>query len=550
MSLDASSRPRSRIDKEHFIMQRKKTIYLLAVLALLVSMLPLGAAAQGGPSAPFGIQEYAPSDNKALDGTGASGAALPLAPEGMSLYVETEPNETVTVEVQGPSIELRKTVGTDPGACATTDEITLPVGGGDVTYCYAVDNTGDVTLNLHDLDDSELGNLFSGLNYALMPGASAFVTETTTIDVTTVNAATWTAYNAGGPSVQATGVATVTVEVQGPSIELRKTVGTDPGACATTDEITLPVGGGDVTYCYAVDNTGNVTLNLHDLDDSELGNLFSGLNYALMPGASAFVTETTTIDVTTVNAATWTAYNAGGPSVQATGVATVTVEVQGPSIELRKTVGTDPGACATTDEITLPVGGGDVTYCYAVDNTGNVTLNLHDLDDSELGNLFSGLTYALMPGASAFVTETTTIAVTTVNAATWTAYNAGGPSVQATDVATVTVEVQGPSIELRKTVGTDPGACATTDEITLPVAGSDVTYCYEVENTGDITLNLHDLDDSELGSILSGFSYALAPGASVFLTQTTPINVTTVNTATWTAYNAGGPRRRRRRRRQ
>jgi predicted extracellular nuclease/subtilisin-like proprotein convertase family protein len=94
------------------------------------------------------------------------------------------------------------------------------------------------------------------------------------------------------------------------------------------------------------------------------------------------------------------------------------------------------------------------------------------------------------------------------------------------------------SIVVTKTVGIDPSVCATTDNITVP-AGTDVTYCYEVANTGTLTLNFHDLDDSELGSLLSGSSYALAPGTSSFITETATINVTTVNTATWTAYNIG-----------
>ena len=59
-----------------------------------------------------------------------------------------------------------------------------------------------------------------------------------------------------------------------------------------------------------------------------------------------------------------------------------------------------------------------------------------------------------------------------------------------------------PAITLDKTVGTDPNVCATTDEITLPAGGDDVTYCYEVTNTGDVTLERHDLVDSELGALL------------------------------------------------
>ena len=214
------------------------------------------------------------------------------------------------------------------------------------------------------------------------------------------------------------------------------------------------------------------------------------------------------------------------------------VQPIGAAISLNKTVGTDPNACAVTDEITVAAGT-DVTYCYEVTNTGDVTLDFHDLDDSELGNIFSGLNYALTPGASVFVTQTTTINVTTVNTGTWSAYNQGPIDlVTASDMATVTVESQAPAIVLTKTVGLDPNVCATTDDITVP-ANTDVTYCYEVENTGSVTLNLHDLDDSELGNIFTDLAYTLTPGASVFVTQTTPIAVTTVNTGTWTAYNGG-----------
>ena len=60
-------------------------------------------------------------------------------------------------------------------------------------------------------------------------------------------------------------------------------------------------------------------------------------------------------------------------------------------------------------------------------------------------------------------------------------------------------------------------------------------------NSSLTTLPLHDLTDSELGSILSGFAYDLAPGASTFVTQTATITADSVNTATWTAYIGDGP---------
>ncbi len=87
--------------------------------------------------------------------------------------------------------------------------------GTTVYYCYTVTNTGDVTLNLHNLVDDKLGTIFSGLAYALAPGTSvntvaAGLSIPAVINTTTTNVATWTAYNTGGASVQATATATVT----------------------------------------------------------------------------------------------------------------------------------------------------------------------------------------------------------------------------------------------------------------------------------------------------------------------------------------------------
>ncbi|CAG0942967.1 partial Bacillopeptidase F, partial [Anaerolineae bacterium] len=210
------------------------------------------------------------------------------------------------------------------------------------------------------------------------------------------------------------------------------------------------------------------------------------------------------------------------------------------SITLKKTVGTDPEVCAATDSVTLPIGGGEVTYCYEVENIGNIALTRHNLIDSDLGTLLNNFPYSLAPGASAFLTQSTTITQTTINTGTWTSFNPGPTDTAiATDTATVTVPGVLPSISLNKTVGTNPEVCAATDGITLPPGGGEVTYCYEVKNTGNITLTHHNLIDSELGTLLNDFPYLLAPGASAFLTQSTTITQTTINTATWTAFNPG-----------
>jgi stress-induced morphogen len=315
---------------------------------------------------------------------------------------------------------------------------------------------------------------------------------------------------------------------------LKKTVGTDPALCASTKEITVGRNTA-VTYCFEVTNSTSLTFAQHDLVDSALGTILDGFSYALAPQASAFLTQTVLITETTVNTATWTAYNAGPTDVH-TATDTATVTVAPPTIAFTKTVGLDPSLCASTKEITVGRNTA-VTYCYEVTNTGLTTLTRHDLVDSDQGTILDGLSYALAPQASAFLTQTVLITETTVNTATWTAYNPGPVDVaMARDTATVIV--QPPTIAFTKTVGTDSAICASTDEITVG-PNTAVTYCYEVTNTGPTALSRHDLVDSALGTILNGFSYALEPQASAFLTQTVLITETTVNTATWTAYNPG-----------
>lgn len=100
------------------------------------------------------------------------------------------------------------------------------------------------------------------------------------------------------------------------------------------------------------------------------------------------------------------------------------------------------------------------------------------------------------------------------------------------------------SITLAKTVGTAPGVCATTSDISVS-AGTTVYYCYTVTNNTSSTLVTHSLTDDKLGAVLTDVAADLAPGAStntVTLGKTVSavIDSTTTNNATWTADNQAG----------
>jgi hypothetical protein len=257
-----------------------------------------------------------------------------------------------------PSVTLTKTVGLDPDACAPDAALEV-MPGTEVTYCYEVTNSGEIALGAHDLADDQLGTILEGFAYDLQPGASVFLTQTIALTQTTVNMATWTAYNSG-PTDVVSATATAEVTVPTPSITLTKTVGLDPDQCAETSDL-MVAPGTEVTYCFEVTNTGVLTLTTHSLTDSVLGQLLTDFDYALAPAASVFITETATIEATTVNTATWMA-NAGFEGVDATTTAMATVTVA-------------PQIAAEPDSISGSLLPGDtLTSSLTISNTGTVPL--------------------------------------------------------------------------------------------------------------------------------------------------------------------------------
>ncbi len=466
--------------------------------------------------------------------------------------------------VPAPAIDLTKT-----NAGVSDVDGNGQDAGDQITYTYAVQNTGNVTLLNVSVSDDNLGTitLTSGLTDAdgdgsaddLAVGAIATGTATATLTQAQLDAGSVTnlATASGAPPTggNVTDTDTNTVPVtQTPLIDLTKTNGGISDLDGNGQDA-----GDQITYTYAVQNTGNVTLFNVAVSDDKLGavTLTSGLTDAdgdgsaddLAVGAIATGTATATLTQAQLDAGSVTnlATASGAPPTggNVTDTDTNTVPVtQTPLIALTKTNGGSSDLDGNGQDA-----GDQITYTYAVQNTGNVTLFNVAVSVDKLGavTLTSGLTDAdgdgsaddLAVGATATGTATATLTQAQVDAGSVTnlATASGAPPTgsNVTDTDTNTVPIsQTPAIDLTKTNGGVSDLDGNGQD-----AGDQITYTYAVQNTGNVTLFNVAVSDDKRGAITltsgltdadgDGFADDLAVGATATGTATATLTQSQVD---------------------
>lgn len=215
------------------------------------------------------------------------------------------------------------------------------------------------------------------------------------------------------------------------------------------------------------------------------------------------------------------------------------------------------GGIAFTKDAQLDTTGvvqaGDVIeYTFTAENTGNVTLDDVTIDDalaglSDLDYTWPGAAQTL--GSGETVTATATYVLTqadidrgsVVNTASASGTPSGGDPFVAEDSATVTIPAA-PAATLKKTGETHGDA-------DRPVAGDEVEFTFDIENTGNVTLSTVEIADHLAGVsdiVYTGSTDSLVPGATVQATATYTLSQTDIdageveNTATLTAAPARG----------
>jgi hypothetical protein len=429
------------------------------------------------------------------------------------LHVDTA-DSTVSIKPidttlqSAPGIQFTKTVGLSPAGCAATDKINV-VGPTNVIYCYAVKNSGDVTFTRSTLSEAELGPLLNNIYFRLGPGQSTYFTAPVYISQTTLTTATWDASDINDYSIDDTGPYNfIDISSFGTVI----TVGTNG-----SQNVTTPF---------------NFDVQIYDLNNHHLRVSMNGVvrqsSYNGTVGPNNFPLPSDRIDRPAMVPFWDDLDNISGKIYHAmTGTAPFRQWiVQWDNVPHNDISGT------ITFQTIITEGVGPILFQYqdvefgdiGYDGGASATIGVQKNDTT--GVQYSFNTAAITNGMAVRFIPT---------------------FITATDSSTTTVIVTpppAPNIELTKTAGLTPGVCAVSSTVQVPFGGGDVYYCYEVKNTGNITLAIHTLNDDQLGSIFQNLPYELGPGESVDTvssgyTITQHITEDAVSMGLWSAYNAG-----------
>lgn len=425
-----------------------------------------------------------------------------------NMDAETIPN-TATVSaqpVQGlqQSDTATSTANLVPGAGTKTATITKEADravfaavGEQITYTFAVENTGTQTLSnltVTDSLDATYSCSIASLAPTIIDRSCSYQHTVTQEDINAgevLNTATLT--SAEIPTV------TSLSDVNGPARDATYTfVKSAPAGFTAAGQL--------VDFVFTIENTGNVTLTNIDISDPFFGTPYSCSIATLAPGATdrtCVASYTTTQDDVNAGSITNTASatvdapaGVGDPADQDS-----TVVVQGPA----RTSGVSVTK-QSTDGIYTSATDSEV-FTFSVTNTGNTTLTNLVLTDRDPATpaepaLFTCALADLAPGATTTtcangdpLTVTKAFDQENVDLGSWTnTVNVAGESVglgtpvSNDDTVTVAGPAQVPALEIVK---------GSPFVGTYTAVGETLDYTYEVFNRGNITLtaNITVADD-------------------------------------------------------
>ena len=335
-------------------------------------------------------------------------------------------------------------------------------------------------------------------------------------------------YN-GNPVTSPPATASVPVTPTTAAISLVKTGVPDFSAVAPAGAANA---GDTISYTFTVQNTGTVTLNNVTVTDTNPAVVITGGAIgALAPGATGTATGTYTLTAGDISPApfTNTANVTGDPAngaAQVSAADSESVPLPSPAITLSKSGTLNDGGDGRVDE------GDTIDYAFTVTNSGNVVLTNVGVSDPLV--TVNGPAIMLNPGASNATNFTGTYSLTQAdvdagtfdNIATASGMPPTGPPV--TSPGTATTPLAGlPAVTLVKTGTPDFTVVAPP---TVPNVNDTIFYTFEVQNTGNVTLdNVTVSDANPAVTVTGGAIGSLAPGDTATVTGAYTITLGDIN---------------------
>ncbi|MCB5200260.1 DUF11 domain-containing protein, partial [Loktanella sp. TSTF-M6] len=425
--------------------------------------------------------------------------------------------ETTAID---PAAAIRALTLTKSVTVQETGDATFTAAGQTADYVFAVENTGNLTLDNISVVDPDLGYTCSIATLA--PGA----VDTTTCAASRVllqadfDAGSYTndAVASAPGAVDAPASATATADGRVATFVFEKTA---PASFAAVGEI--------VDFTFSFENTGNVTLTNITIVDPLLGATYSCEITSVAPGATdnscrgSYTVQPADVDAGQIeNNASFTGSGVDGAPISGADTVVVTGPAEAPALTVTKV---EDDATGSFDN--LPA---TESYSFTVANTGNVTLTGLSLVDGLTGftcalpDLAAGAQTTLCADGAP-LTDTYTVVQADVDAGTLentatatgrTTRGAGAP-VTASDTVTLQGPDQLPVLSMVKTATAGAG---------FDTLGQSVSYDYLVTNDGNITLTapIRVSDDQVAVTCPSLPVGGLLPGDDLLCTATDTVD--------------------------
>lgn len=412
----------------------------------------------------------------------------------------------------------------------------VPETGGNVEFSFSIQNSGSVDVTISSLEDSVFGTLAGETGCQV--GTPLAVGASCSFSITR-----WMVGNHTGPGHYNTFIAKakdidnneatalddalVTFSDVPPSIAVTKNA--DPTHVLET--------GGDVTFTFTVENKSTEPVSLLTLSDTKFGSL-DGKGTCDVPqtiaGSGTYsCTYTTWLAADNLAMHTNTlvvgAMDDEGNQVLENTSATVTFDDVAPQIKITK----------SASPTHVPETGGNVTFTFLVENTGQEDVTLNTLSDDLFGNLNGkgtcGVARPIPIGGSYTCMYTAWLASDTrtphTNTVTAGVTDDDNTPASASDSETVTFDNIPLSIEVQK----------NANLASVPASGLDVIFTFKVTNNSNEAVTITSLGDSVFGALPGDagcqVGTLLAAGASCEFTRVErlSLNAGETHTNTFTA---------------